>query len=361
MLIRRSELRLALTAGLVNGFSSLAAVPFGIYAPMAVLAVCTGTYGGSIGLGRQRLLGSVLGVFVLLVSYGSLGHLPIPLGLSAALIGMRLLGGALQLEVGYKVGSNIIVMGWLVHNTDLHLWAPVRLFWTVTGILLALLSLRLFWPDLAVDGQRRRLRELLAEMESALGDLAERIETEPAAVPPGSRGSLRRGDTLRVQRLRGQLVTLRGALPAVADELGNGPSSHPTYRLFRHLHGGASQLISVIDGLSQLEVPGVDRGSLEGIHRAEADLLRMVAGRLGQWRDCLDRPHQHRQAPPATTLVPPPNWQSLAIRLHDPDLENLDLQRLHRNATRLMLCGQALRGIEQTEQRWRELLAQRPT
>ena len=56
MLIRRSELRLALTAGLMNGLGSLAPLAYGFYAPLAVLVVCTGTYGGSIGLGRQRLL-----------------------------------------------------------------------------------------------------------------------------------------------------------------------------------------------------------------------------------------------------------------------------------------------------------------
>jgi len=61
MLIRRSELRLALTAGLMNGLGSLAPLAYGFYAPMAVLVVCTGTYGGSIGLGRQRLLGSLVG------------------------------------------------------------------------------------------------------------------------------------------------------------------------------------------------------------------------------------------------------------------------------------------------------------
>ena len=51
-LITRVDLRLALNTGLVNGFSSLSGLAFGYYAPLAVLAVCSGTYGSSLELGR---------------------------------------------------------------------------------------------------------------------------------------------------------------------------------------------------------------------------------------------------------------------------------------------------------------------
>ncbi|WP_216900239.1 FUSC family protein [Synechococcus sp. CCY 9618] len=350
MLIRRSELRLALAAGLMNGFGALAPVPFGFYAPMAVLVVCTGTYGGSIGLGRQRLLGSVAGALVLLVSYAGLQHLPIPLGLSLSLIGMRLLGAALGLEVGYKVGSNIIVMGWLVHDSDLDLWVPVRLFWTVAGILVALLSLRLFWPDLAVDGNRRRLCQLLTDLGAALTVQAERIGGAPS---PG----VATAGAETVQRLRRELVCLRGAMPAVADELGNNPTSHPTYRLFEVMNGAGSQLVGVVDGLRLLPHAGGDLGPLGDIQAAEAELLKAVAERLEQWSQRLAMPHRHRPPPPAAVLETPARWQAMERWLHDPDLESFELHQLQRNASRLLLCGQALRSIEQAEQRWQILAA----
>ncbi|MCP9786591.1 FUSC family protein, partial [Cyanobium sp. N5-Cardenillas] len=220
MLIRRSELRLALTAGLMNGFGALAPLAYGFYAPLAVLVVCTGTYGGSIGLGRQRLLGSVAGALVLVVSFTGLSHLPLPLGLSLALVAMRLLGASLGLEVGYKVGSNIIVMGWLVHDGELGIWVPVRLFWTAAGILVALLSLRLFWPDLAVEGNRQRLRRFLADLGAALVAQADRLDAPAAPVAPGALVAARRLELETAQGLRRQLVALRQAMPAVADELG---------------------------------------------------------------------------------------------------------------------------------------------
>ncbi|MCP9834721.1 MULTISPECIES: FUSC family protein [unclassified Cyanobium] len=355
MLIRRSELRLALTAGLMNGFGALAPVAYGFYAPLAVLVVCTGTYGGSIGLGRQRLLGSVAGAVVLVVSFTGLSHLPLPLGLSLALVAMRLLGAALGLEVGYKVGSNIIVMGWLVHDGELGIWVPVRLFWTVAGILVALVSLRLFWPDLAVETNRQRLRRFLADLGAALVGQADRIEAPAAPLPPGAMAADQRLELQMAQGLRRQLVGLREAMPAVADELGNNPTSHATFRLFQLLNGAGSQLVGVVDGLRLLEHTPSDRGPLEGVHGAQAELLRAVAARLEQWNHCLEVPHRHRPAPPSTHLEPPPLWESLERWLHDPELDGFDLILLQRNASRLMLCGQALHSIEQTEHSWRAL------
>ncbi len=355
MLIRRSELRLALTAGLMNGLGSLAPLAYGFYAPLAVLVVCTGTYGGSIGLGRQRLLGSLVGGVVLVIAFTGLSHLPLALGLSLSLIAMRLLGAALGLEVGYKVGSNIIVMGWLVHDGELGIWVPVRLFWTAAGILVALLSLRIFWPDLAVESNRQRLRRFLAELGGALVVQADRLVAPATTAPPGALAAARRLELETAQGLRRQLVTLRQAMPAVADELGNNPTSHATYRLFQLLNGAGSQLVGVVDGLRLLEHTPADRGPLEGLHGAQAELLRAVAGRLEQWRQCLEVPHRHRPAPPAAAMTSPARWRDLERSLHDPDLNRFDLPLLQRNASRLMLCGQALRSIEQAEHSWRAL------
>jgi hypothetical protein len=256
--------------------------------------------------------------------------------------------------VGYKVGSNIIVMGWLVHDSELDLWLPVRLFWTVAGILVALLSLRLFWPDLAVETNRQRLRRFLAELGAALLGEADRLATA-AARDPGTMAATRRQERETTQRLRRQLVELRGAMPAVADELGSNPTSHATYRLFQLLTGAGSQLVGVFDGLRLLEFSTGDRGALEELHAAQAELLRAVADRLDQWSRCLQVPHRHRPAPPAADLAAPPRWGSIERWLHDPDLDGYGLQLLQRNASRLMLCAQALRSLEQAERGWQAL------
>ena len=72
MLISRAELRLAIAAGLSNGFAAMTGLAYGFYSPLAVVSVGTGSYGGAIELGRQRLPGTVLGPGLLLVGYWGL-------------------------------------------------------------------------------------------------------------------------------------------------------------------------------------------------------------------------------------------------------------------------------------------------
>ena len=82
-MINRNALRTALTAGLGNAFASLSGVEFSQYVALAVLAVSTGTYGGALALGRQRLLGTALGSVLLLIGYEGLRGVPMPLAIAS--------------------------------------------------------------------------------------------------------------------------------------------------------------------------------------------------------------------------------------------------------------------------------------
>ncbi len=355
MLITRSELRLALSAGLANAFSQLGGLPYGYYMPLAVLAVCTGFYGGSLALGRQRLLGSVLGAAVLVVASAGLGRLPLPLGIAIGLGGLRLLGGALGLQVGYKVGGIVLVMGWVVHDSQLGSWIPLRLLWTALGILWALLSLRLFWPARALDAAHRDFSALLLGLAAQLQSLAEPGTGTGAALPTSA-------------GLRSQLVALRRQMPVVAAELGSNPQHHPSYRHLQRLELACSRLIGVVDGLGRKGPAAARPGrpgpaALERLQRGETDLLAWLALRLRRWAGALagaatDPAAAARggQPPPG----PPASWQALEGWLMAPDptttveagAEGLDLPQLQRAATRLMLCRQALASVTGLEQGW---------
>jgi len=198
----RNALRTAFTAGLGNAFASLSGYADSQYVALAVLAVSSGTYGGALSLGRQRLRGTVLGSVLLLIGYEGLRHLPMPRGIAITLGALRLLGGLLKLQVGYKVGGMIIVMGWLVHEGGLASWIPIRFFWTSFGVLITLLGLRLFWPARGLDSSLDQMASLLGQLQSCFRDLAARVD------PAAGQGA----DPIGIGRyraLRNQLIAIR--------------------------------------------------------------------------------------------------------------------------------------------------------
>lgn len=364
MMINRRELRLVAAAGLGNAFSSLSGLPFGYYVPLAVLAVGSTSYGNSLELGRQRILGSVLGAVLLLVGYRCLQALPMPLGLALTLAALRLLGGVIRLQVGYKVGGLIIVMGWLVHEQQLDDWIMLRLFWTSFGVVLALLSLRLIWPSRSFDQWLAGYRELVAELRQVYGELADRIESRSTGTASGQQPGPSSASTPTPQRLqtrtrqqRSRLVALRRLLPDLALELGSNPLRHPAYRLLEAFDAAASRLITAMGALQRQAGAGREAATLQArLQQAELELLRCLEQRLQLWQQLLQGPGHSLPLPPATAIALPPSWQQLTEQLHDPALNDTALEELERLASRLMLCRQALAAMQEAERQWASLV-----
>ncbi len=371
MLITRSDLRLAITAGLATGFTAITPLAFGVYLPQAVLAVCTGTYGSSLSMARQRIAGTLLGGAVVVVGYGPMQGWPFPLAIAVALSLLRLLGGWLGIK-GYKVGSFIVIMGWLVHNDQLASWIPLRLFWTCLGILVAMWSLRLFWPSLAIASSRSLWCTLLAGLAGDLQEAAQRLDPKPGPQATSPGGNLTptvatvatvrsapthtparfRADQLALQR-RQSLLQLRRLLPEVANELGTNPQLHPLYRLLRQLDRTGSLLIGSIDGLARQPTPRQDLAALLALHQAEAEMLSYGAERLGQWILCLEQPGD--LPPPPGPGESPVSWQQASSLLQDSSLDAISAERLQHLARRAFLCRQGYRAIEAMERDWRGL------
>ena len=349
-MINHNALRTAFTAGLGNAFASLSGLADSQYVALAVLAVATGTYGGAISLGRQRLLGTVLGSVLLLIGYEGLRHLPMPLGIAITLGALRLLGGLLKLQVGYKVGGMIIVMGWLVHEGGLAEWIPIRFFWTSFGVLITLLALRLFWPARGLDISLGLFANLLSQLQSCYLDLAARVDPiapERGAQAPGME---------RYRSLRNQLLAIRQHKPALLQELGSLPDRHPAALLMASLDASASRLITMVGGMVRQAPPLGDPHLVAQLHRAEADLLRAMATQLGQWQQQIWGRQQGLPQPPASGLQLPHSWQALNAELNDPSVNTASLQRLERIASRLLLCRQAEQAIREAEANWAAIL-----
>ena len=348
-MINRNGLRTAFTAGLGNAFASLSGVGDSQYVSLAVLAVSTGTYGGALALGSQRLLGTALGSVLLLIGYEGLRGLPMPLALALTLGALRLLGGLLKLQVGYKVGGIVIVMGWLVHEGGLASWIPLRFFWTCFGVLITLLALRLFWPARGLDSSLGQVATLLVQLQSCFRDLTARVDparSGPVADPVGIG---------RYRALRNQLVAIRRQRPALLQELGSLPERHPATLLMANFEATASRLITLVGGLVR-EPPSLqDPQLVVQLHRAEAELLQAMAGQLGQWERQI-RGRRGLPKPPDTGLQLPHSWQQLGQELNDPTANSASLERLERIASRLMLCRQAEQAISTAEANWAAIL-----
>ncbi len=348
-MINRNALRTALTAGLGNAFASLSGVEFSQYVALAVLAVSTGTYGGALTLGRQRVLGTALGSVLLLIGYEGLRGVPMPLAIAITLGALRLLGGLLKLQVGYKVGGMIIVMGWLVHEGGLATWIPIRFFWTSFGVLITLLGLRLFWPARGLDSSLDLMAGLLSQLQSCFHDLAARVDPNTAGQGADPIGSG------RYRALRNQLIAIRRQRPTLLQELGTLPERHPASLLMANFEATASRLITLVGGLVRQPPSRQDPQLVVQLHLAEAELLQTMAGHLGQWEQQI-RARQGLPRPPEIGLELPPSWQQLGEELNNPSANSASLERLERIASRLMLCRQAEQAIRDGEANWAAIL-----
>ena len=349
-MINRNALRTAFTAGLGNAFASLTELADSQYVALAVLAISSGTYGGALALGRQRLLGTALGSVLLLIGYVGLRDVPMPLGIAITLGALRLLGGLLKLQVGYKVGGMIIVMGWLVHEGGLASWIPIRFFWTSFGVLITLLALRLFWPARGFDTSMSQVADLLGQLQGGFSDLAARVDPAMAGqvADPVGIG--------RYRALRNQLIAIRQQRPALLQELGTLPERHPATLLMANFDATASRLITLVGGLVREPPILQDPQLVVQLHRAEAELLQAMAGHLALWEGQI-RGRRGLPKPPETELQLPRSWQELGQQLNDPNANSASLERLARIASRLMLCRQAEQAIRDGEANWAAILA----
>jgi hypothetical protein len=282
------------------------------------------------------------------VGQAGLAQLPLPLALAITLGLLRLVGGALGFRAGYKVGGLIVVMGWLVHSSQLESWIPLRLFWTALGVLALLVGLRLFWPARAVNDSRQQAAALLMAV-------ADQLRQQAGGGGPSS--------AAQVQGLRARLMALRQWKPLLIEELGLRSQDHPYYRWIEQIEQATSLLVRALDG--RRHRPAHPRHGdaqaelLAGLHGAEDALLLAVAERLELWARCCERvaPAAAVGVPPLPPALwePPPAWQALQARLALPGLEAVPLERLQRLAGRLMLGGQMVRAICAAEAAWKAL------
>ena len=336
----RDTLRLALTVAVVNGFASLTGLAFAIYASMAVLSVTVGNYGNTLELGRQRLVGTAVGAIVVFFGYRAWGSLPVVVALPLALLLARLIAGSLRLTVGYTVCCFVVISGWLTHEQQLDSWIPLRLFWTAFGILMALLSLRLFWPSTARLQQRQGLLQLLVDLGHTLQE----------SLDQASEGERRRTLALRLRGLRQSLLNLRNARVDALRELGAQAAQHPVAQIWELLDHACESLMLDLDELNRLPDPQWQSLGLEH-QRAAADAFSAaLAERLLDWQAALGRALEPQAPLPRLPLETLHNDHAKAA------FQRMPPQQLQQVADRLVVLNRIDHTISSTERHWRALV-----
>ncbi|MFZ0408723.1 MAG: FUSC family protein [Cyanobium sp.] len=275
-LLTRSDLRLALTAGLAGGLTITLGLPDPIYGPLAVGAVLGGTVGVSRTLGIQRMQGTLLGAVIVAILYPTMGHiLPLPIGAGLALACARLFGGSLGLHSGYKVAGLVVAMGWTVHAQALPTWLPNRLLVTLIAVLLAWLAVAAFWPSRALDQRQQLSRQLYLGFAEALRERALQLEQE--------RESDAADRLERRNALLSMLLQLQSQRPDAETELANDGLGERFGRLWDLQEQLLSSLIASYRTLLRLPMVPMAGASLTRLLAAEVAGLRAVADRLDLW------------------------------------------------------------------------------
>ena len=265
----RQDLRLAFVTGLSAGIGLLSPIPYGYYLPFTTSAVLSSTYGNSMKLGIQRLLGSLMGVIILIIFTRGL-ELPLPLGIGLALATTRLFGGILGLQVGYKVAGNIIVMGWLVHEQVETVWGPISLFWTVLGIVISLWATQSIWPSRTIPKLHQQFASLLIAIGQELTTESSRLKQDiPIATSPKQQQAIR----LTLQR---QLNAARQQQISAQMELGVNPELHPLHDLWSSIDLLISQLLTSLWAIRSLKAPLQSPEQIKRLHHKEAELIDIL-------------------------------------------------------------------------------------
>jgi uncharacterized membrane protein YccC len=346
-LITRAELRLALTAGLSAGLAITLGLPDPVYGPLAVAAVLGGTVGASRTLGTQRMLGTLMGGLILVVLYPTLSPiLPMPIGVAIALACTRLFGGSLGLHSGYKVAGLVVAVGWTAHASAITSWVPIRLLLTLLGVLMAMATIRWFWPSRAIDRRQELSVQLFREFAIAFREQAVLLREGD-----GVRGA---GGLERRNHLLGLILEHQNQRVDAAVELGADQIGERLVRLWDRQEQLWSDLISSYRTLLRLPPVPHRQGSLIQLLEAKVAVLEAVADRLELWATSWPAPP--RSSTPArdgdVLQRVGRDLESAEIGLFE-DAEATAVLMAGSGARRTVACQQVLLAVEGFEKAWR--------
>jgi hypothetical protein len=274
--VLRKDLRMALSIGLSAGLIIVLGLPDAVYGPLAVSASLGATVGNSWRLALERILGTFLGAISVEITYHTLNNaVPTPVGVAIGLGLMGLICKHLGLQVGYRVGGIVVVMGYTAHAIDLNQWIPMRIITTLIGLSVALLAINLFWPSRALTQHQNQSKQVWIEFAKAFREryylLQNNIELNV------SERRERRNFLLE------KMIALENLRPDALTELGSDRVGMQRVKLWDLEDLAFSEFLNAYITLMRLPIIPMQGEYLEQLLFAELEVLEAVANRCELW------------------------------------------------------------------------------
>jgi len=176
------QLALVLRNGLLL-MLSLAAVdrlglPEGLFLALAILVILEADLGGGVIAGRERVIGTLMGLLAVVITAGITLVLPLPARVFSGLLLARLFGFAAGLSSGFIVGGHVVAGSLLHHPDNWWYYAFWRTVMTILGVLIGVYVSRHLYSQRSVSRWREQCRSWTWDLAHALLHLSDLPDRE---------------------------------------------------------------------------------------------------------------------------------------------------------------------------------------
>ncbi len=187
------------------------ALPEGLFLALGMLTILETDLGGGVLAGRERIIGTLLGLLAVVIGAGILGGLSSALGVFVGLTLVRLFGFAAGLTSGFVVGGHMVAGSLMNHGDAWWHYVFWRMVMTILGVILGLLVSRQIYSQRSASSWQ-------ASCDGWLLDLARFLERLPAIPEPEQHATSLRERRNGLRRQLPQLAAERTLIHGQPDE-----------------------------------------------------------------------------------------------------------------------------------------------
>ena len=173
-LVLRNGVLLMLFLAAVNRMG----LPEGLFLALAILVVLEADLGGGVIAGRERMVGSLMGLLSVVITSGVSSLIPLPAKLFGGLLLVRLFSFSAGLSSGYIVGGHVVAGSLLHHPNDWWYYAFWRTFMTILGVFIGVLLSRHVYSQRTVSAWRLRCDSWIQDLAEDLTHLNKQPDHE---------------------------------------------------------------------------------------------------------------------------------------------------------------------------------------